>query len=216
MTTNTHSELEKWALDLAAKLKPLTEDYHRFCLIHEGKSPDDEFADAEPSEISALLTFIANQSLTQITLALHELPHVQDLIRTGPIPDLLAALDDLNRGLHPPLLQAHPSMSGRLSTKIDMLKLRATASVFMLKRSGVKDAPARRIVAKIFADAGHTGKKGKPISASTLFEWCAHCEPDAQGTDHQKILADRLAKVRTDLTQSELIALIKAEALTRL
>jgi hypothetical protein len=213
---NATRDLDTWAEELSEALGPLTQSYRRLRSAAEGRAQDDELSEAEPSELRSALTFTANQALAQIALALNRLPQVQELLRDGPIPDLLAALDDLDRGLNPALLQTTPTANGRLSTRIDMSKLRAAASVFMLKRAGMNDAPARRLVAKIFAEAGHTGKKGKPLSASTLFEWCTYCEPDPDGNLHQKILAKQMAKVRSDLTQSEVITLIKTEAAIRL
>lgn len=209
-------DLDAWADCLAAKLEPLVHDYRVVRSLVDGTAKGEGVDEIDPDDALGARTFYANQALSRIALALSELPQLRGIIADGPIPDLLEALDDLRRGQSPSLLRSSPDQTGKLSTKLDMLKLRAVASVLAVKRTGASDTEARKLVAKVFADAGHKGKKGGPLSAATLFSWCGECEPDLNGSTHQRLLAQHLERLPSELTRAKALALVRAEASRRL
>ncbi|WP_267381766.1 MULTISPECIES: hypothetical protein [unclassified Sphingomonas] len=204
-----------WAKELREDIDSITADYGRLRRVAEtGVDEDGEVHDA--IEARAAATAAATQALIRVVLALDNLPELHGSFRGGPLPDIIAALDDLRRGRLSELFRPHPQSKGHLSTAADMLKMRAVTSVLVLERSGASNAEARKIVAKIFADAGHLGKKGAPVSASTLFQWCASSATGVIETTEQAIIADVMSKLPSVITRSDAITLTKVEAAKRL
>lgn len=206
----------RWLDDLTATLTPLTENYRTLRAIVEGEVKNDTLFEIDPIDAHSALRNCAGQTLSEIALALSRLPALRDVMRDGPVPDLMAGLNDLGLGLRPNLFHSSPRSTGRLNTRTQMLKFRAVACVHVLKRSGLKEAPSRRKVAEIFARAGHKGKKGAPLGASTIYEWCLDLEPNFAGNFHQKEIAKLLASLPSPLPRMRAIDLVKMQALIRL
>jgi len=204
-----------WAAELRTMIDSIGVDYDQLRRAAEtGVDDDGELQDTVVARAAA--TAAATQALVRIVLALDDLPELKGSFREGPLVDLIAALDDLRRGQSPDFFRPWPNSKGQLSAKIDMLKMRAVTSVMVVERSDASNAEARRIVAKIFADAGHVGKKGAPVSASTLFQWCTELAPAlAERREHQ-IIATALAQVPERVTRAQAIRLVKNEAVKRL
>ncbi len=206
---------DDWYYELRSRLERLKTDYvlrrevAETGVDNEGTSQDTTLARAEATEL-------ATASLVQIVLALNEHPVLNGVFRNGPMPDLIAALDDLRRGQSPEFFRPWPKVSGRLSTRTDMLKLRAVTSVLVVKRSGVADTEACSIVARIFADAGHRGKKGGALSASTLFSWVAELAPSVVETREQQLIAETMSRLPDHIARPEAIRLARLEAVKRL
>ena len=207
--------LTDWANKLATKIADLSADYDVFRSAAEGRSSDPDALEVDPIESRAWATMIARNLLQEIILELDKLPVLHGAFRNGPMIDLIAALDDLRRGKRSDFFVLLPGQN-LPSTKFIMLKLRAVASVHTAMRSGMNDADARALVAKIFTDAGHTGKKKGPISKSTVFDWCTEMTPNLNGTTEQRILAETLAKLPAVIPAEKVKNLIRKEAAKRL
>lgn len=182
-----------WAVQLAKELAPLTAHYQTLRSLAEETISDEQADEVDPSDARTAATACAALFLNHLTVALKKLPELREVVLDGPLPEFLAGMEDLRNGNVPSLFKPTSSVTGRLSTKQEMLKLRTAASVFVLRECGVPDAEARRLVAKIFSDAGHKGKKGGPISPSTIFSWCIDCAPDPNGTSQQRLMAGMIA-----------------------
>jgi len=204
-----------WAANLRASITSITQDYARLRTVAEG-GPDVDGTFYDAADARAAAASAANQVLIHIVLALDELPELHGAFRGGPLPDLIAALDDLRRGKSSPFFKPRPGVTSQLSTQIEMLKVRAVTCASVMMRSGIGSTEACRLVAKTFAAAGHKGKKGGPVSASSVFDWCAELTPDPAGSAAQQIISATLEKLPDRLSQPEALRLMKAEARKRL
>lgn len=203
-----------WAAKLAEILTKVSADYQRLRAGAEGTSPEAIAEEVEPAVARAAATAAAAQALTQIVLALDQVPELKGQFREGPIPDLLAALDDVRRGRRSDFFTPWPQQH-QPTTSFSMLKLRAVASVHTGYRAGLDDTRARDLVAKTFSQAGHRGKKKGPISTSTVFDWCGELEPSEDGSVEQRIIADTLRRLPKSLSLEDAKRLIRAEAAKR-
>ncbi|MDQ1231679.1 hypothetical protein [Sphingomonas sp. SORGH_AS_0879] len=206
---------ESWAADLRAKIDAISADYAQLRMVAE-TGIDDEGNLHDQTEAMAAATAAANQVLIHIIIALNELPEFHGVFRDGPIPDLMAALDDLRRGQSSDFFRPWPQHKGQLSTKINMLQVRAVASILILERSGASNIEARKITARIFASAGHKGKKGGPIGASTLYDWYTEFASNLGENAGQRIITEALSKLPKTIDRAEAIRLAKVEAGKRL
>lgn len=204
-----------WAVNLRTVLDRISVDYSQLRRVAE-TGVDDAGDLHDPAEAQAAATAAATQALIQVVVALDELPEIKGSLRGGPLPDLIAAMDDLRRGQSPELFRPWPQRKGQLSARVNMLKMRAVTSVLVLERSGASNAEARKIAAKIFADAGHRGKKGAPVSASTMFGWCTDFASGIDETVERRIISATLSKLPDSISRSEAVRLAKAEAAKRL
>lgn len=206
---------DAWAIKLRADLDRIKRDYSLLREVAEtGVDQDGVPQDAVVARAAA--TAAATQSLIHITIALNEISSFEGALRDGPLPDLIAALDDLRRGQAPNFFRPWPQVSGKLSTKTDMLKVRAVTSVLVVQRSGVGDTKACSVVARIFAEAGHRGKKGGALSASTVFAWVSELNPGVIETREQQLIAETMSRLPQTITRFEAIRLAKLEAVKRL
>jgi hypothetical protein len=204
-------EEEPWAKRLSDSISKITADYVFLRGAAEGGS-DRDSGDCDPIDARIAATSAATQTLIHIMLALDDLPELRGKFSNGPLPDLIAALDDLKQGKVSEIFRPAPQLKGKNTNKTEMLKLRAVTCVAVLERSGSKSTDACKTVSKIFADQKHKGKKGGPISASTLFDWCAELVPNLSGTVQQRILAQTLARLPHRIERTEALRLAKIEA----
>ena len=110
--------------------------------------------------------------LSALASALHELPSFRDNPATVALNDLTIALHDFAVGGSPALLQRGERIDGTGPVETDTVIAYATLSVRLLKEGhGLTDSAARRQVAEIMAKHGVRGRKGGPLSASTLQDW---------------------------------------------
>jgi hypothetical protein len=203
------NDLDVWAQALRDKIEPLTSDYRTLQAIAQGVLQDD---DADPDIARFAATVAASDVLVKIVEALGEVPALSGCLRDGPMADLIAALEDVRRGLRPNFFNPAPGVRGQLSTKLTMLKMRAAASVLALKRSGMGEAEACREVSKLFSARGHRGKKGGAVSEKTVFSWWGDCMPSHEGTTEQRLIAQTFDNMPEVLSRPEAIALVRAEA----
>jgi hypothetical protein len=110
--------------------------------------------------------------LSALASALHELPTFRDNPANVAFNDLTIALHDLAVGGSPALLQRGERNRDRPPVEADTVIAYATLSVRLLKEGhDFTDSAARRCVAEIMAKHGIRGRKGGPLSASTLQDW---------------------------------------------
>ncbi len=204
-----------WAAKLRTDLDHIRDDYSLLRKV-AATGLDDEGMSQDTSVAQAAATAAATQALIRIAIALDEIPALKGSLRDGPVPDLIAALDDLRRGQSPEFFRPWPKVSGRLSTRTEMLKVRAVTSVMVMKRSGVGDTEACSVVARIFAEAGHRGKKGGALSASTVFAWVSELTPGVIETREQQLIAETMSRLPQAITRPEAIRLTRLEAAKRL
>lgn len=204
-----------WAADLRTAIDRIGSDYALLRQVAE-TGIDQHGESHDPVEARAAATAAATQALIHVVLALEDLPQLKGSFLGGPLPDLIAALDDLRRGQSPEFFRPWPQTKGQLSIQLNMLKVRGVTSVLVVERSGASNAEARKIVARIFADAGHLGKKGAPVSASTLFQWCTDLAPGIVETREQGIIAQAMSRLPERIARADALRLAKAEAAKRL
>jgi hypothetical protein len=182
--------LSLWSRSLREKLRQRESDYVRLKL-GERRAEDD------PDALRVLATTTAGLALLEIVTALKQLDAFADNAGLAPLHDLSAALHHLTEGGKPPMLQP-AVVKGDLSEPLALryVKRHAVAAIELLLEAGLMDAPARRLVAKTFADAGFLGRKGHPLSAGTLFDWCQDVRENEHATSQvsklrTRFLADR-------------------------
>lgn len=122
--------------------------------------------------IETACTIHAAGVLSTIAKSLQELPTFKDHPATTVLSDLVIALHDLAAGGTPALLQRGKSTNGVAPVGQHTVVGYVALSVRLLKEGhGFTDAAARSKVAELMAKGGLRGRKGGPISASTLQDW---------------------------------------------
>lgn len=211
------TDFDRWAITLALEIRSLTTDYHRLRKVAEGLSKEGWDEEIDPDAARAAATSCAAQALMKVLSALGQSPYLNDAIRGGPLLDLVAALEDLRCGRRPEFFMPTPNVAGKLAARTKMMKIRAVASVLTLRHAGLRDAEARRRVAKIFSSNGHRGKKGGMISPRSLFGWCAElAAKDENPSADQRIIAQALSTLPDNLTEPAALRLVQTEAAKRL
>ena len=178
-----------WAKELSEKIAWSTHLYRELRAAAE-MPLSREYAELGPELLQREMVVNLTEVITQISLALHRMHALKGLVRDGPLPDLMAALNDLQRGLRPYLLQpvVEPADSGGFNTRLDMVRLRAVASVYAFVRSGLRQTPACKRVGEIFTAAGHRGRKGGSIGKTTVHDWVAAlADKDLNPVQHRLI-----------------------------
>lgn len=159
----------EWVNRLRAMLDERGADYLA-ATAQRAKNPDSYTEDGYP--IEAACTLEVYGIVSAITRALHELPSFKRHSAMAALNDLTFALYELAAGGSPLLLKrgeplfkgaqfGHDSVIGNVALSLRLLKLGCKFS----------DAAARKTVAEILARHGFRGKKGGPLSASTLQDW---------------------------------------------
>lgn len=139
----------------------------------------------------------AAEALLVTCSALHELPMFAKSSGAAVLHDVAGALRDVVMGGAPRLFtSARPGKSGRDGIHRNYVKVQVVLAVRLLMEAhGLPEGTARVIVAKIFAAAGSTGRKGKPLSATTVKDWCDRAQKDALDSQDARIHREVEAKL---------------------
>ncbi len=167
-----------WITRLNDKLVALDLQYHGITQIRRMRFDPDETGNAEliDGDPQANATLTVTASLAAVIAALKEIPTFQGNVGLTGLTDLGHALQDLDRGLRPAMLQPRPDVaspgdgSGR-----QFVKAHVVLCVELLELAGLSNAAARKAIAKIFANNGFRGRKGgrrgSPLSPQTVYDW---------------------------------------------
>lgn len=159
----------EWVNRLKAMLDERGSDYLA-ATAQRGKNPGSYTDDGLPVE--AACTLHAFGIVSAINRALFELPSFKGHPAMAALNDLTVALYELAAGGSPVLLKrgeplfegaqfGHDSFVGHIALSLRLLKVGCNFS----------DTAARKTVAEILARNGIRGRKGGPLSASTLQDW---------------------------------------------
>jgi hypothetical protein len=167
-----------WVVRLNDKLVALDLQYHGISQIRRMRFDPDETENAEliNGDPQANATLTATAMLAAVVAALKEIPTFQGNVGLTGLTDLGHALQDLDRGLRPPMLQPRPGVSspGDGSGR-QFVKAHVVLWVELLELAGLTNSAARKAIAKIFADNGFRGRKGgrqgSPLSPQTVYDW---------------------------------------------
>lgn len=139
-----------------------------------------EVAD-DPEEFSGLNLKQARaaEALLAVTEALRELPPFDKSKGAAIIHDVAGALNDVVMGGAPRLFSSvRAGGPGGDGTHRNYIKVWVVLAVrFLVEAHKVREGKARSIVAATFSRAGARGRKGDPLSASTVKDWCDKATP---------------------------------------
>lgn len=195
VTTEGWPDPSDWANRLHQRLEAIGEDYF--------SASWEVAADPEQFEGLNLKQARAAEALIAIHSALREMPLFAKSSGAAILHDVAGALRDVVMGGKPRLLTAvRPGKAGTDGIARNYLRVWAVLTVrFLVEGHNLTETKARAIVASIFAKAGATGRKGKPLSASTLRSWCERTEPHSKNPDDVRVNAEiesRLNSYRAD------------------
>lgn len=89
-----------------------------------------------------------------------------------------------------------PGKRGRDGIHRNYVKVQVVLAVRLLMEAhGLFEGTAREVVAKIFAAAGSTGRKGNPLSPTTIKDWCDRAQKDALDSQDARIYREVEAKL---------------------
>lgn len=158
-----------------------------------------EVAD-DPEEFSGLNLKQAHacEAVTAVASALLELPNFHASKGVAVLHDVAGALNDVVMGGSPRLFEpVSPGKRGRDGISRNYIKVHVVLAVRLLVEA--HDWPkgrARKEVTAKFARAGATGRKGNPLSQSTVQDWCDRAHPAS--ADPQDVWIDREVERRLE------------------
>lgn len=145
----------------------------------------------------------AAEIVAAVIVGLRELPLFEKSNAMAALHDVAGALHDVVMGGSPRLFTA--ALRGRPGGDgIDRnyLKVYVVWAVrFMIEAHGWNEASARKLVTEKFAKAGATGRKGNPLSPSTVQSWCERANPQSSNPQEVHIadgVKSRMAESRSD------------------
>lgn len=184
-----------WANRLHDAIEAIGDDYH---------STSWDMAD-DPEEFAGLNLKQARaaEALLTIVAALRELPPFDKSKGVAILHDVAGALNDVVMGGAPRLFESVRAGSpGGDGIHRNYVKVWVVVAVrFLVEAHGLADAKARKIVAEIFAGVGATGRKGQPLSASTIRGWCEKAHPLSSSPSDARIgreVEARLSEYRSN------------------
>lgn len=162
-------------------------------------TPWGEPADPESFEGLTLKQARAAEALLATCTALRELPIFEKSAGVAVLHDIAGALHDVVRGGSPRLFLAVPTgRPGGDGIHRNYLKVCVVLSVRLLVEGhSLVEGTATKIVAKLFAAAGATGRKRTPLSHTTVLDWCNKAHPLAENPDHVRIEKEVEARLAT-------------------
>ena len=184
-----------WAQRLYERLEEIGGDY----LTTPWDLADDpqEFAGLNLKQARAAEALLATCS------ALQELPLFYRSKGAAVLHDIAGALRDVVMGGSPRLFSsARPGSPGSDGIHRNYVKIHVVLAVrFLAEAHEVPAGLALKTVAQIFAAAGATGRKGNPLSASTVQDWSEKAHPRAANSEDARIHAhveSRMSAFRSD------------------
>lgn len=153
----------------------------------------------DPKEFSGLNLKQARaaEALIAVASALQELPLFQKSKGVATIHTVSGAIRDVVVGGEPRLFQSVPPGSPG-GDGMDRLYLRNQVLLvvrFLVQAHGLTEINACKITAEIFADAGATGRKKGPLSASTVKDWCDRTTALSSNLEDYRIYNDVESKL---------------------
>jgi hypothetical protein len=131
----------------------------------------------------------ASEALLAIQRALLELPLFGNSKGLAVLHDVSGALHDVVMGGSPRLFamstRGKPGGDGIARNYLKVFVVRAVR--LLVEAHNWRESAAVKFVADKFAKAGATGRKGDPLSATTVQDWCNKAKPDALNPDHAKV-----------------------------
>jgi hypothetical protein len=166
-------------------------------------TPWDVADDAEAFTGLNLKQARAAECLLALHTALRELPQFGKSKGAAVLHDIAGALRDVVMGGTPRLfMAARPGKRGADGMHRQYLTTFVVWAVrFMVEAHGWTEKQAVRVVAEKFAAAGATGRKGGPLGASTVQDWCNKANAFAENNDHARIhreVEGHMAPMRCD------------------
>ncbi|WP_156442813.1 MULTISPECIES: hypothetical protein [unclassified Sphingomonas] len=145
----------------------------------------------DPEEFSGLNLKQARaaEALLAVNAALRELPLFEKSKGAAILHDVAGALRDVVMGGTPRLFQSVRSGTpGGDGIHRNYVKVWVVTAVRQLVQAhGVAQRSAIAMTAELFAAAGAKGRKGMPLSASTVTEWCNKAHPLSLNKDEVRI-----------------------------
>lgn len=145
----------------------------------------------------------AAEALLAIYSALRELPLLKTSKGAAVLHDVACALNDVVLGGSPRLFSPVPTGGpGGDGTHRNYIKINVVLAVRFLIEAHQLTAPQSiSTVTQIFAAAGATGRKGNPLSTSTVKDWCDKAHHLASNQDD--LFIHRRAELRLDKLRND-------------
>ena len=184
-----------WARRLHERLEQIGKEYQA--------TPWEVADDPDSFDGLTLKQARAAEALLATYSALNELPNFKKSKGTAVLHDVAGALRDVVMGGSPRLFSStRPGGPGGDGIHRDYVKTHVVLAVrFLVQAHRIPEGSAQKTVARAFASAGATGRKGDSLSASTVKDWCLRAHPLAAKREdvrmHHNVEA-RLEKFRND------------------
>ncbi|CAM4315030.1 hypothetical protein NOLU111490_17085 [Novosphingobium lubricantis] len=195
VTSEGWPEPTEWAKRLHDRLEQLGTDY----MATPWAVADD------PEEFSGLnfKQARAAEIVLAVAKSLDELPLFKKSKGRAALHDVAGALRDVVMGGTPRLFTpVRPGTRGGDGIDRNYLKVFVVWAVrFMVEAHGWTEAKARKLVTEKFAEAGATGRKGNPLSQSTVQNWCEKANPLSSNHEDARIHREverHMEELRTD------------------
>lgn len=157
----------------------------------------------EPAAGLNLKQVRAAEVLLSIHEALRELPVFEKSSGAAVLHDVACALHDVVHGGNPRLFSpSQPGKRGGDGIDRNYLKIFAVLAVrFLIEAHGWQETRATREVSRRLSAAGATGRKGGPLSQTTVQDWCNKANANSANAAEvsiAKAVESRLADWRAD------------------
>lgn len=170
-----------WAKRLYAKLEQIGEHYQATPWIVADDPHSFEGLNQKQAH--------AADALLATCRALNELPLFEKSKGAAVLHSIAGAFHDVVMGGSPRLfMSVRPGGPGGDGIDRNYVKFHVVlAARFLVEAYQFTDNKAASTVAKIFSDAGATGRKGKPLSSSTVKDWCAKVHQLASNVEEARL-----------------------------
>lgn len=170
-----------WARRLQHNLEEIGGEY--FSLNWEVPADPDDFAGSNKKQAKAA------EAILEVAKALRELPIFRDSKGVAILHDVAGSLRDVVMGGTPRMFT--PTRAGKRGADgihRNYQKVFVVWAVrFLIEAHGWKETKAVKLVAEKFAEAGATGRKGGPLSSTTVQDWCNKARPDSENPDEVRV-----------------------------
>ena len=145
----------------------------------------------------------AAEAILEVLKALRELPPFEDSRGAAILHDVAGALRDVVMGGTPRMFT--PTRAGKRGgdgIHRNYLKVFVVWAVrFLMEAHGWPETKAVKLVASKYAEAGVTGRKGKPLSASTVQDWYNKASPHSSNPEEVRL--DREVERQMDSVRND-------------
>ena len=153
----------------------------------------------DPNECSGLnlKQVMAAKAIMEVCSALRELPPFEKSTGVATLHTIATAIDDVVNGGHPRLFQAAiPGSPGGDELRMRYLRGQVVLAVrYLVEGHGLSVNAASKFAAPIFAEAGATGRTGRPLSATTVKDWAERTHPLSENKQDRRIERDIEARM---------------------